>query len=99
MFIDYEKCYGNYLVDADGNQFLGKFIKSNFLNFFLLMIFVNYFNKNIDILSQISSIPLGYNHKVLIDAVKESNNLVSFVNRPALGIIYLFNLNINFYRF
>lgn len=23
LFIDYEKCFGNFLVDVDGNQFLG----------------------------------------------------------------------------
>lgn len=62
MFIDYEKCFGNFLVDVDGNQFL-------------------------DLYSNISSIPLGYNHPALINAVKKSENLSTFVNRPALGVL------------
>lgn len=62
LFIDYNKSFGNFIVDVDGNQFL-------------------------DVYSQISSIPLGYNHPALLQAVQDPSNLVSFVNRPALGIL------------
>lgn len=40
-----------------------------------------------DVYSQISSIPLGYNHPALVNAVKKSENISTFVNRPALGIL------------
>ncbi|XP_076072615.1 4-aminobutyrate aminotransferase, mitochondrial-like [Mytilus galloprovincialis] len=60
FFADYDKSYGNYLVDVDDNCML-------------------------DLYTQIASIPIGYNHQSLIDAVKNENNLSTFVNRPALG--------------
>lgn len=44
-------------------------------------------NLLLDVYSQISSIPLGYNHPVLISAATDPKNLVTFVNRPALGIL------------
>lgn len=44
-------------------------------------------NTYLDIYSQISSIPLGYNHPALIEAVKDPKNISSFINRPALGIL------------
>ncbi|VDI72192.1 4-aminobutyrate aminotransferase / (S)-3-amino-2-methylpropionate transaminase [Mytilus galloprovincialis] len=60
FFADYDKSYGNYLVDVDDNCML-------------------------DLYTQIASIPIGYNHQSLIDAVKNEDNLSTFVNRPALG--------------
>ena len=44
-------------------------------------------NVFLDVYSQISSIPLGYNHPSLIQAASDPRNLVTFVNRPALGIL------------
>ncbi|XP_022092500.1 4-aminobutyrate aminotransferase, mitochondrial-like [Acanthaster planci] len=61
LFVDYEKSYGNYIVDMDGNRLLDTF-------------------------AQISSIPIGYNHPAVIDAIKDPANLVHLVNRPALGV-------------
>lgn len=62
LFIDYNKSYGNFICDVDGNTFL-------------------------DVYTQISSIPLGYNHPALIKAVQNPENMSAFVNRPALGIL------------
>ncbi|XP_022667073.1 4-aminobutyrate aminotransferase, mitochondrial-like isoform X2 [Varroa jacobsoni] len=44
-------------------------------------------NTFLDVYTQISSLPLGYNHPVLIAAVKDPKNVATFVNRPALGIL------------
>ncbi|CAK1581944.1 unnamed protein product [Parnassius mnemosyne] len=61
LFADYDKCIGNYFVDADGNTFLDAF-------------------------TQISSIPIGYNHPKLMEAFKDEHYLKELVNRPALGV-------------
>lgn len=44
-------------------------------------------NTFLDIYSQISSIPLGYNHPAMVAALKDPKNASAFINRPALGIM------------
>ena len=43
-------------------------------------------NKMLDIFTNISSIPLGYNHPALISAARGEDMLETLVNRPALGV-------------
>jgi len=44
-------------------------------------------NTFLDIITQISSIPLGYNHPALIEALRDRANMAEFVNRPCLGFL------------
>lgn len=44
-------------------------------------------NTFLDIITQISSIPIGYNHPAMIEAVKDQANMAEFVNRPCLGYL------------
>ncbi|XP_070779260.1 4-aminobutyrate aminotransferase, mitochondrial isoform X4 [Enoplosus armatus] len=44
-------------------------------------------NRMLDIYTQISSIPIGYNHPALLKLMANPNNLSTLVNRPALGIL------------
>jgi len=43
-------------------------------------------NTLLDVYSQISSMPLGYNHPALLEVLQDPNNVKTFVNRPALGL-------------
>ncbi|CAG5898951.1 unnamed protein product [Menidia menidia] len=44
-------------------------------------------NRMLDVYTQISSIPIGYNHPALLKLMSNPNNLSTFINRPALGIL------------
>lgn len=44
-------------------------------------------NTFLDIITQISSIPLGYNHPALIEALRDQANMAEFINRPCLGFL------------
>lgn len=40
----------------------------------------------LDLYTQIASIPIGYNHPSLMAAMRKEDNLVQFINRPALAV-------------
>lgn len=42
-------------------------------------------NTMLDLFTQIASLPLGYNHPRMINAITDPKNLTTFINRPALG--------------
>ncbi|XP_015116761.1 4-aminobutyrate aminotransferase, mitochondrial [Diachasma alloeum] len=43
-------------------------------------------NTLLDVYMQISSMPLGYNHPAMLEALSDPHNQRSIVNRPALGV-------------
>ncbi|XP_078096520.1 4-aminobutyrate aminotransferase, mitochondrial isoform X1 [Mustelus asterias] len=44
-------------------------------------------NRMLDLYTQISSIPIGYNHPALIKVLQNPQNVSTFINRPALGCL------------
>ncbi|ELW72131.1 4-aminobutyrate aminotransferase, mitochondrial [Tupaia chinensis] len=44
-------------------------------------------NRMLDLYSQISSVPIGYSHPALVKLVQQPQNVSTFINRPALGIL------------
>uniref|UniRef100_A0A8C5WME8 4-aminobutyrate aminotransferase n=1 Tax=Leptobrachium leishanense TaxID=445787 RepID=A0A8C5WME8_9ANUR len=52
-------------------------------------------NRMLDLYSQISSIPIGYNHPALVKVLQKPQNLSAFINRPALGILPPDDFNVN----
>ncbi|KAM5227216.1 4-aminobutyrate aminotransferase, mitochondrial isoform 4-T4 [Ctenodactylus gundi] len=44
-------------------------------------------NRMLDLYSQISSVPIGYSHPALAKLVQQPQNVNTFINRPALGIL------------
>ncbi|XP_012943653.1 4-aminobutyrate aminotransferase, mitochondrial [Aplysia californica] len=42
-------------------------------------------NTMLDVFTQIASLPLGYNHPKIVQAMSDPQNLSTFINRPALG--------------
>ncbi|KAM9584134.1 4-aminobutyrate aminotransferase, mitochondrial [Trichechus inunguis] len=44
-------------------------------------------NRMLDLYSQISSVPIGYSHPALMKLLQQPQNVNTFVNRPALGIL------------
>ncbi|KAL1469146.1 hypothetical protein MTO96_004869 [Rhipicephalus appendiculatus] len=44
-------------------------------------------NAFLDVYTQISSLPLGYNHPAMVAAVSDPRNVATFVNRPAMGVL------------
>jgi len=67
IFINYDKSYGNYLVDSDNNTM-------------------------IDLFGSISSMPLGYNHKDIIQLTHQRDYPNYFVNRADLNSYYDSNI-------
>nr|XP_006819195.1 PREDICTED: 4-aminobutyrate aminotransferase, mitochondrial-like [Saccoglossus kowalevskii] len=43
-------------------------------------------NRMLDVFTQVASVPIGYNHPALVEAIQDPGNLSVFVNRPALGV-------------
>ncbi|KAF6037397.1 hypothetical protein EB796_004311 [Bugula neritina] len=41
----------------------------------------------LDLLTQIASVAIGYNHPRIIEAMKDPKNMTRLVNRPALGLV------------
>uniref|UniRef100_A0A8C5VV98 4-aminobutyrate aminotransferase, mitochondrial n=1 Tax=Microcebus murinus TaxID=30608 RepID=A0A8C5VV98_MICMU len=44
-------------------------------------------NRMLDLYSQISSVPIGYSHPALAKLIQQPQNVSTFINRPALGIL------------
>ena len=76
MFVDFEKSFGNYMVDIDGmctfKKCLSLFLSAS-IDFWKWIFWGNVF---LDVYQQISTLPLGYNHPELVEFARSDPMIV-----------------------